>query len=189
MHAMLDRASMFNDQDARLEQYGEWKSNHRHTAADGSVCDADVEHGWGPTPTAYITAETAPAPAAPDNEAALVKTAHATRGLNRVSAHRSDSYPVLAAVYGPGSEVWTAQGFPLGGLYRFTKPGKRLISGVMARCTAALQLPHMLHNDFAAAVATVDGDRMGLFGASEGSASKLLSDVSSVWIDLHREPR
>ena len=184
MHAMLDRASMYNDQDAVWERRAEWKEDREGM----SECDADVEFGWEPTPTAYITSETAPAPSVPDNEAALVKTAQATRGLNRTSAIRGDSYDVFAGVYGPGSEVWSAQGFPLGGLYRFTPPGKRLISRVMAKCTVALQLPHMLHNDFAAAVATVDGDRMGLFGAAEGSASKLLSEVSSVWNDLHREP-
>ncbi len=194
LHGILQKASMYDNHDARIEQYRSWRSEMTAAENDVGAAMAGVMFGWEPSSTANITAETKVAPNIPDNEKALIKTARASRGLNRLSAIRSDGYSVMALVFGPGSEVWSLQGFPLGGLYRMTKPGEKLIRKVVDERTQSanktrIQLPHLLHNDLRAAEHIRDGERIALYGASDGAAARLLAEVSSVWIDLHRKPQ
>lgn len=121
-----------------------------------------------------------------------MKLARASRGLNRLVAINKDGYTIMALAYGPGSEVWQQQGFPLGGLYNMTAPGRNLIGKILnersetAARFADIQLPHLLHNDLRAAEHLCDGDRMAMYGAADGASSRLLGEVSSVWVDLHR---
>lgn len=189
---VLEKASRYDNYEARITQWRAWKTELNALEKQVGVGMAGVELGWEPSVTANITAETKEAPTVPDNEKALIRTARASRGLSRLSAIRPDGYVVMACAFGPGTEVWQQQGFPLGGLYKLTEAGRALIKKVIderAKSSAKdtqIQLPHLLHNDLRAAEHLRDGERIAMYGAADGSASRLLKEVSSVWIDLHR---
>ena len=189
---MLDRACMFNAREAEDARYFEWRREFNQLSDIVGVGVAGTELGFERQITARITCEVTTPPKNEGDETDLMDAAKASRGLQRLQAIHRQGFTVMALVFGPGSEVWAVKGFPLGGLYQLLESGKKLIAVVLKERAAStakgmIQLPHLLHNDYAAAVHNLDGDRVAMHGAAEGAAERLLGQVSSVWVDLHRK--